>query len=100
MLSSPLFRIGDTVTMRTNLVEHTYADFLFGNDIASSVTELRILPCDVQRGGEHGVVSRVVNLTERTFPTCSFSDESDYQFIDDTMVEAHRVMKFLQYLVE
>lgn len=100
MLSSPLFRVGDTVTMRPNLVERTHADFLFGNDVVSSAELLRVLPCDVQRGGEHGVVSRVVNITTREFPTCSFSDESDYQFIDETMVEAHRIMKFLMYLVE
>jgi hypothetical protein len=95
-----LFRVGDTVTMRMNLVERTHADFLFGNDIASSAELLRILPCDVQHGGQRGVVSRVVNTTTQTFPECIFSDDSNYQFIDETMVEAHRVMKFLEYLVE
>lgn len=100
MLSNPLFRVGDTVTMRMNLVERTRANCLFGNDIASNVELLRILPCDVLHGGAHGVVSRVVNTTTRTFPECIFPDDSNYQFIDETMVEAHRVMKFLKYLVE
>lgn len=100
MLSSPLFRVGDTVTMRTNLIERTPADLLFGNDIAcDSNLTLRVLSCDVRHSGERGVVSRVVNTTT-TFPECNFPDASGYQFIDDTMVEAHRVMKFLKYLVE
>lgn len=100
MLSSPLFRVGDTVTMRTNLVDQAPANFLFGNDIVHDPDSLRILSCDVYHGGERGVVSRVVNTTAQTFPECIFPGDSNYQFIDETMVEAHRVMKFLQYLVE
>lgn len=99
MLSSPLFRVGDTVTMRTNLVEETQADFLFGNDVAFDIDLLRILPGDVLHGGERGVVSRVVDTIEQTWPECDFPDVSGYQFIDETMVEAHRVMKFLEYPV-
>ena len=100
MLSSPLFRVGDTVTMRTNLVEQTPANFLFGNDIACDPDLLHILSCDVRHGGERGVVSRVINTMTPTFPECNFPDASGYQFIDETMVEAHRVMKFLIDLVE
>lgn len=100
MLSSPLFRVGDTVTMRTNLVEHTHADFLFGNDVVQDPGMLHILPCDVRHGGERGVVSRVVNTTTQTFPECDFPDAPGYKFIDETMEEAQRIMKFLMYLVE
>lgn len=98
MLYSPLFREGDTITMRDDLllrmpVNMLYAteDFFFDHE-----GEFEVAQCDIQQSGKCGVVTSELDGWE--YPECDLGNYDSFGFIDETTVEAHRVMQFLQYL--
>lgn len=99
MLFTPLFRVGDRITMRSDLVRGARAHLLCNEDVFP-VSSLVVMSSDQQQSGARGVVTLNMTMGVEQFPQCDFSapqEYYDYGFIDETTVEAYRIMRYLNY---
>ena len=98
MLYSPLFREYDIITMRDDLPLHTPVYMLYATEefFDDHEGEFEVAQCDIEQLGKRGIVTR--ELDGWMYPECDLGNYDSFGFIDETTVEAHRIMQFLQYL--
>ena len=97
MLFTPLFRLDDIVTMRNDLRNNQRMHMLYG-DATMDADDMYVNSSDIECAGRRGVVS--MEWDDGVFPECDFLGPAEYPgygFIDETMVEAHRIMRYLRY---
>lgn len=97
MLYSPLFREGDTITMRDDLQLRMPVDVLYATEdfFDDHAGEFEVAQCDIQQCGKCGLV--ISELNGWMYPECDLGGSESFGFIDETTVEARRVMQFLQF---
>lgn len=97
MLYSPLFRAGDTITMRDDLLLRMPVDMLYATEdfFDDHAGEFEVAQCDIEQRGKCGIVTS--KLDGWMYPECDLGDYDSFGFIDETTVEARRVMQFLRF---
>lgn len=96
MISTPLFRVGDVVTMRDDLRAHAsirnsmlfaYEDSTYRANMSADV-----LPTDIDSAGDRFVITVMTG-----HGTQCYAESDGYTLPDAMTVEAYKIMRYLNY---